>query len=76
MFEVNVNKIYGKMAEKNLSQKELAAQLEVTTVTLRTYLREPARMPYRVMDKMADILCDTWREAKDIFFVENLRKHK
>jgi len=76
MFRVNVNKIYGKMAEKNLTRNELAAKLGISVVTLRSYFEEPGRMPYRIMDLMAEILCDTLTEARDIFFAENLRKHK
>ena len=76
MFKVNVNKIYGKMAEKELTRSELASRLGITVVTLRTYFEEPERMPYRIVDQMAEELCDTYTEAKDIFFADNLRKHK
>lgn len=68
MFKINANKIIGKMAEKNLTQAELACKLDITRDTLRNYIKEPERMPYRIIDKLADELCDSYKEAQEIFF--------
>ena len=76
MFSIDVNKLRGKMAEKDLTQEELASRIGVSSVTLRSYMNDPGRMPYVIVDKLADELCDTLSEARDIFFCSNLRKCK
>lgn len=70
MFRMNVNKIVGKMAEKDLTQAELAGKLDITRDTLRNYMKEPERMPYRIIDRLAEELCDSYKEAREIFFAQ------
>lgn len=74
MFDVNVDKINGKCAEKRITKSQLAKTLGVSEPTLRKYLTDPKSMPYSVMDNLADVICDSHAEAKDIFFCRNLRK--
>lgn len=72
MASINVPKVRGKMGEKQLSMTALANQLGITRITLTHYLREPGKMPYRVVAKMADILCDNKEEATAFFFDHQL----
>jgi predicted transcriptional regulator len=70
---INVNKINGKCAELGITRAELAQTLHVTQPTLKKYLDNPSTMPYRVIVEIADLLCDTVDEARDIFLAGDLR---
>ena len=67
---INVNRVYGKMAEKRYTNTSLSKFLGINRNTLASYFKEPQRMPY---DVMASVLCDSPSEAVEIFFDHNLR---
>lgn len=73
MVHVNVPKVRGKMAEKNMTLTSLAHELWVGRGTLSHYLEEPGKMPYGVVSNMARLLCDGADEATAIFFGTDLR---
>ena len=73
MVLVNVPKVRGKMAEKGYTITSLAKFLGVSRNTLSFYLENPNKMPYGVVAKMAETLCDTAKDATDIFFATDLR---
>lgn len=73
---VNVPKIKGKMAEKGYTISSMADSLNVNRNTLSAYLEGPARFPYSAISKMAELLCDTPEEAKEIFFAQELTQYE
>lgn len=68
MFTVNVNKLKGKIYEKGYNKTTLSKKLEIDRNTLSGYLKNPQKMPYDIIDKMASVLCDSKDEASVIFF--------
>ena len=68
MVRVNVPKVRGKMAEKGYSITSLANMLKISRGTLASYFSMPEKIPYRIVARLADILCDTMEEATSIFF--------
>lgn len=72
MYEINVNKIIGRLAEKHITKQKLAETLGVSQPTLRRYFQIPGSMPYAVIAGIAEMVCDTPEDALDIFFSKNL----
>ena len=73
MYEVDVPKFEGKIVEKGFTKKSFAENvLEVSRETLRNYMRRPETMPYDVISKAAQALCDSSDEVLRIFFVRKL----
>lgn len=70
---VNVPKVRGKMAEKGYTITSLSELLGINRNTLAIYLEAPEKMPYGVVSKMAEILCDNSGDAASIFFAKDLR---
>lgn len=68
MYEINVPKLRGKMTEKNYTISSLANTLGIDRNTLAKYLSIPSKIPYDVMVKIAECVCDSRQEATDIFF--------
>lgn len=73
MISVNVPKLRGKIAERGLDMTSLSGKLGISRNTLALYLKNPGKMPYNIVDDMANILCDNADEAASIFFDANLR---
>lgn len=73
MVFVDVPKLRGKMAERGYNITSMSESLGVSRNTMSAYLENPEKMPYRVVAKLADILCDTQDEAAGIFFADDLR---
>lgn len=74
MARVDVPKVKGKMAEKGYKINSLADALDIDRNTLSSYLKNPEKMPYVIVSRMAGLLCDTPEEASSIFFATDLRK--
>lgn len=74
MFCVDVPRVRGKMAEKGYTLTSVSQKLNVNRNTLAAYFKTPEKMPYGVVSGLADILCDSPEESRDIFFRANLRK--
>lgn len=72
MYEINVNKINGRLAERQITKQKLAEALGVSQPTLRRYFQKPGAMPYSIMVGIAELVCDTPEDALDIFFAKNL----
>lgn len=70
---VNIPRVKGKMAERGFTITSLSEKLGVDRNTLSSYLKNPQKMPYEVVSKMAELLCDTDEEASSIFFATDLR---
>lgn len=68
MFSVNVVRVLGKMGEKQITRRKLSEELHIGRNTLNSYLNNPGKIPYDVLSDMANILCDTATEAREIFF--------
>lgn len=73
MFNVNVPKLRGKIAERGYNLTTLADELQVNRTTLSRYLAAPERMPYGIINLLARQLCETPEEAEQIFFAPDLR---
>lgn len=74
MVFVDVPKLRGKMAERGYNITSISEDIGVNRNTMSSYLENPEKMPYSVVAKLADILCDTWSEAAGIFFADNFRE--
>ena len=70
---MDIQKLRGKMAEKNYSITSFARELGVSRNTLSWYLHQPGKIPYEIVCKMAAALCDSADEAMQIFFAAYLR---
>lgn len=73
MFYVNVPKVRGRMAEKGFTLASLSDELNINRNTLSSYLAHPEKIPYDVLNSMADKLCDGVDDAVSIFFASSLR---
>jgi len=73
MVHVDVPKVKGKMAERGYTITSLARELGITRGTLSNYLEDPAKIPYFIISKLANLLCDSSEEASSIFFAPDLR---
>jgi predicted transcriptional regulator len=73
MVFVDVPKLRGKMAERGYSITSISEDIGVNRNTMSSYLENPEKMPYSVVAKLADILCDTRSEAAGIFLADNFR---
>ena len=71
---VNVPKVRGRMAEKGYTITSLSKLLGISRNTLSLYLEKPCKIPYGVVSRMAEILCDSQKEAADIFFATDFRE--
>lgn len=58
LIRVNTRMIIGRMAELGYNKTTFAAALGIGRNTLDRYLNTPANMPYGVIVKMVDLLCD------------------
>ena len=76
MVHVDVNRVRGKMAEKGFNNTSISDVLGISRNTFALYLKEPKKIPYDILAKLAIILCDTPEEAARIFFAPNLRETK
>lgn len=76
MYNVDVPKVRGKMAEKGYTISSLATEMGINRNTLAGYLDNPSNIPYGKLAIMADILCDDSTESTNIFFAPNLRNTK
>ena len=61
------------MAERGLNLTSLSALLGISRGTLRHYFNNPEKIPYEIVSKIAETLCDNSDEAIQIFFADNLR---
>lgn len=69
MFYVDIQKLLGRIKERGYTLQTFAAALNISRDTLRHYLRDSAKIPYKVLQKMASLLCDSVSDAETIFFV-------
>lgn len=72
MFYMDVPKIKGKMGEKGYNTTTLAKALGISRNTLSSYLAEPDKFPYDILEKLAVILFDNVEEARKIIFAQKL----
>ena len=72
MFQVDVPKLLGRMKERGYTQQSLSDAIEISRETLRNYLNNYATIPYRVLQKMAALLCSDAADAESIFFAPKL----
>jgi hypothetical protein len=72
MYQVNVPKVKGKMAEKGYNITTLSHSLGVNRNTLSSYFENPATIPYGKLSLMASILCDDTNECMSLFFTDEL----
>lgn len=68
MYTININKVKGKMAEKGFNNTSLAKKISVSRGTLIRYFRNPDKIPYFILSRLANCLCDNDNEAAEIFF--------
>lgn len=68
MYSVNVPKLEGRIKEKGFNYSSFALALGITRETLRSYLNDYTKMPYRIINLMAVVLDCTKEEAVAIFF--------
>lgn len=70
---MDVQKIKGKMAERNYSITSFAQALGISRNTLSLYLHSPGKTPFEIVSKMAELLCSGPDEAVQIFFASYFR---
>lgn len=68
---INIPKVRGKMVERGYTVCALSKKLDICRNTLYTYLGNPEKMPYEIVARMAELLCDTQEEAAAIFFASD-----
>lgn len=69
MVHVDVPKVKGKMAERGYTITSMAKSLKISRSTLSAYMELPEKIPYSVISRMAEILCDSTDEASSIFLL-------
>lgn len=69
---MDTNKLKGKIAEEEMTQKELAFRLGITVKTLNAKLNDRSRITIREADKMSKIL--KIANPSDIFFAPQSQK--
>lgn len=73
MYTVDIPKFEGKIVEKGYTKKTFAENvLHISRETLRNYMKKPENIPYEVLAKAAQALCDSREEVLLIFFVYKL----
>lgn len=70
---INVCKLKGKMTEKGYTITSMSEALHISRSTMSGYLKKPDKIPYGIILEMANMLCESADEAKEIFFSCNLR---
>lgn len=70
---MDIQKLRGKMAEKNYNLTSFAQALNISRNTLASYFLQPGKIPYEIIKKMAELLCDNTDEAMHIFFADYFR---
>lgn len=76
MFSINVKRVRGKMAEAGYTISSMADRCGVNRNTFTNYLRNPDKIPFGIVAKMASLLCESHAEAQRIFFTEKLSQTK
>jgi predicted transcriptional regulator len=74
MFQIDVPKVRGKMAERGYTITSIADALGMSRATFSYYLSNPGKIPYSVISRLAEMLCDDQGEAERIFFASDLRE--
>lgn len=72
MLTVDVKRVRGKMAECGFTKTSMSSACGITRNTLANYLLHPEKMPFWLIDRMAELLCDSPEEAVSIFFAAKL----
>ena len=67
MYNIDIRKFIGKIAEKGYSKKSFAHAAGVSVPTFFRYLRKPESIPCWFIAKSAELLCDSQEEARAIF---------
>lgn len=70
---IDIRRIKGLMAENEYNITSLAHDIGVSRNTLSGYFETPEKMPYGVVQKIAEILCKDAEEAKIVFFAPDFR---
>lgn len=73
MFCVDVPKVRGRMAERGFTIASLSCELNISRNTLSSYLSNPEKIPYDVLNCMAEKLCSGTNDAVSIFFAPDFR---
>lgn len=74
MFQINIGRVKGKIAEKGYNIGTLASVLGVDRNTVAKYMKNPEEMKYRTIVQLAECLCDDYDEAISIFFTKKVTK--
>ena len=65
---VDTQKLIGKIYERGYNKTSFAEVLDISRVTLRSYVKNPGSIPYSVIERMSAALSLSADEARDIFF--------
>ena len=76
MFEVNIPKLKGKISECGYNNSTFSKACDIDRNTLASYMKHPEKIPYHVLNVMADMLCETVEEAVGIFFNPKLTQNE
>ena len=60
------------MAECGFTKTSISSACGITRNTLASYLNHPDKMPFWLIDRLAELLCDSPEEAVGIFFAAEL----
>ena len=72
MFIVNTGKLLGRIFERGYNKTTFSEAVEINRNTLNSLLKNPAKIPYEKIDKMATVLCYDYEDAQSIFFAYKL----
>ncbi len=76
MFEVNIPKLKGKISERGYNNSTFSQACNIDRNTLTAYMKRPDKIPYHILNLMADVLCETVEEAMNIFFIPKLTQNE
>lgn len=74
-YEIDVREIKAIMARKGVNNSTLAEMVDINRNTLRTYFKNPGKIPYEIILKIIDALGIPDEELSVIFFKEKLTKN-
>ncbi|MCI7301481.1 helix-turn-helix domain-containing protein [Ihubacter massiliensis] len=74
-YEIDIKAIKEIMGGKDMSNIALANKIGVNRNTLRTYFKNPEKMPYEIILKIALVLDIPDNRIRGIFFKQKLTKN-
>lgn len=65
---IDIPEVKGRMAKLGYNCTSFSNALQISRNTLNSYFLHPEKIPYSVIVKMAELLCDSTEDAGKVFF--------